>query len=97
MKPCKNCCDCKYYVSSSGQCYAQKNAPRVDVNDSCENFKAAHGMCIVDAILEIKKWINGCPFDTTKDAFNLAIKGLEFINENYPSSFEDFLDASDYM
>lgn len=36
------CEDCKYYVNTYGygQCFGQKNAPRVDYNHSCENFKS---------------------------------------------------------
>ena len=36
------CEDCKYYRNNYGygQCFAQKNAPRVDYNHSCENFKS---------------------------------------------------------
>lgn len=39
MNRCKNC---RYYANSYGygQCYGQKNAPRVEDDDSCENFKA---------------------------------------------------------
>lgn len=38
----KNCKNCDYYVNNYGygQCYGQKNAPRVDDNDSCNDFKA---------------------------------------------------------
>ena len=37
-KICKNC---DYYVNNYGygQCYGQKDAPRVDDNESCEDFK----------------------------------------------------------
>ena len=34
-----------------------------------------------EAIKEIQKWIDGCPFENTKEAFNLAIKALEDIEE----------------
>lgn len=30
------------------------------------------------------------------DAFLLAIKGLEFINENFPESFKDYLNGNQY-
>ena len=30
-----------------------------------------------EAIKEIKKWIDGCPFADTKEALDLAIKALE--------------------
>jgi len=29
-----------------------------------------------EAIKEIKRWLDGCPFADTKEAFNLAIKAL---------------------
>ena len=37
----KNCKNCDYYVNNYGygQCYAQKNAPRVEDNECCENWK----------------------------------------------------------
>ena len=40
-EPTKICKNCSYYVNyhGYGQCYAQKNAPEVDDNDSCESFK----------------------------------------------------------
>ena len=31
-----------------------------------------------EAIKEIQRWINGCPYEETKEAFNLAIKALEY-------------------
>ena len=36
------CKDCKYYRNNydHGQCFAQKNAPRVDYAYACENFKS---------------------------------------------------------
>lgn len=38
QKICKNC---DYYVNNYGygQCYGQKNAPKVDDNESCNGFK----------------------------------------------------------
>ena len=30
-----------------------------------------------EAIKEIQKWLDGCPFEDTKKAFDLAIKALE--------------------
>jgi len=30
-----------------------------------------------EAIKEIEKWLDGCPFEDTKEAFILAIKALE--------------------
>ena len=30
-----------------------------------------------EAIKEIQRWIDGCPFEDTKEAFTLAIKALE--------------------
>lgn len=30
-----------------------------------------------EAIKEIKQWLDGCPFEDTKEAFNLAIVALE--------------------
>ena len=37
----KNCKNCDYYVNNYGygQCYAQKNAPRVENNECCENWR----------------------------------------------------------
>lgn len=39
--PMGKCGNCEYYRKNYGygQCFAQKNAPRVDYNHSCENFK----------------------------------------------------------
>ena len=39
--PMGKCGKCEYYRNNYGygQCFAQKNAPRVDYNHSCENFK----------------------------------------------------------
>lgn len=34
--------------------------------------------------------------DTENEALNLAIKGLEFINENFPESFKDYLNGEQY-
>lgn len=36
------CGKCEYYRNNYGygQCYAQKNAPRIDYNHPCENFKS---------------------------------------------------------
>lgn len=31
-----------------------------------------------EAIKEIQRWLDGCPFEDTKKAFDLAIKALEF-------------------
>lgn len=31
--------------------------------------------------------------DTENEALNLAIKGLEFIQENFPESFKDYLNG----
>ena len=41
-KICKNC---DYYVNhyGYGQCYGQKNAPRVDDNECCDSFKEYSG------------------------------------------------------
>jgi len=41
-KICKNC---DYYVNyhGYGQCYGQKDAPKVDDNESCEDFKKYSG------------------------------------------------------
>ena len=30
-----------------------------------------------EAIKEIQRWLDGCPFENTKEAFNLAIQALE--------------------
>lgn len=40
-RPTGKCGKCEYYRNNYGygQCFAQKNAPRVDYNHSCENFK----------------------------------------------------------
>lgn len=34
--------------------------------------------------------------DTENEAINLAIKALEFINENFPASFKDYLSGEQY-
>lgn len=41
-KVCKNC---DYYVNNYGygQCYGQKNAPQVDDNEHCEDWKEYSG------------------------------------------------------
>jgi hypothetical protein len=46
-----------------------------------------------EAIKEIQKWLAGCPYEDTKEAFNLAIKALEFIDDNYPKTFIDYLNG----
>lgn len=35
-------------------------------------------------------------FEEIAEALNLAIKGLEFINENFPESFKDYLNGNQY-
>lgn len=47
------------------------------------------------AIKEIRHWIDGCPFADTKEAFELAIQALKFINENCPKTFIDYLNGED--
>lgn len=37
-----------------------------------------------EAIKEIQRWLDGCPFADTKEAFNLAIKAL-----NHEKQWED--------
>lgn len=41
----KNCKNCKYYVNKYGygQCYGQKNAPRVEDDECCEGWKRYSG------------------------------------------------------
>lgn len=34
-----------------------------------------------EAIKEIHRWLAGCPFEDTKEAFTLAIKALEEVQE----------------
>ena len=48
----KNCKNCDYYVNNYGygQCYAQKDAPRVDDDDCCEDFKEYSGTKSNDTI-----------------------------------------------
>ena len=40
-EPEKVCKNCKYYVNfyGHGQCYGQKDAPRVDDNETCKSWK----------------------------------------------------------
>ncbi len=33
-----------------------------------------------EAIKEIKRWLDGCPFADTREAFNLAIKALKRVD-----------------
>lgn len=44
-----------------------------------------------EAIKEIQHWTDGCPFEDTKKAFELAIKALIFIDDNFPKTFIDYL------
>ena len=61
----KNCRNCDYYVNNYGygQCYAQKNAPRVENNECCENWKK---------YLELEKTTS----DAQSDLNNAIIKSI---------------------
>ena len=42
----------------------------------------------------VKKRISDITYSPESiEALNLAIKGLEFINENYPETFKDYLNS----
>lgn len=54
MNTCENC---KFYRNfyGHGQCFGQKNAPRVEDDDSCENFKAAPFIPLLESTFEGEK------------------------------------------
>lgn len=68
---------------------ALKEIPTVEYPFYAEAYQTGYE----EAIKEIKKWLDGCPFENTKEAFILAIKALQFINENYPKTFIDYLNG----
>lgn len=41
--------------------------------------------------------MSGRTFEEIADALDLAIKGLEFISENYPETFKDYLNGEQDM
>lgn len=78
----KNCADCRYYVNNYGygQCYGQKNAPKVEDDGYCEHWKGVSS-ATVDK-MTFTEFLND-KYNTRPDKdnmFGVGISDREFVH-----------------